>query len=146
MSRSGWGFFLDRFRLLRIHISPWIQCKGVGFTLVLGFAACFGPNASLNAVSTAFLISKGLAQRNAGEFRMDVMTEPNLSHPAIAFEVIYSLTWTSNSSEVMVNPGINYPVNPCGGINISSRTNTTLSVEIHIIYRHTMRFNILYSN
>jgi hypothetical protein len=55
-------------------------------TFVFDLADSLGPNFAINALSTAFLTSRGAAQRSSGEFLSALTTGPRLDHPAMSFE------------------------------------------------------------
>ena len=71
-------------------------------TFAFGLADSLGPNLAMNALSTAFLTSRGFAQRSSGEFLSALTTGPRLGHPAISFEVIWASTKAYNSPGEMV--------------------------------------------
>ena len=55
-------------------------------TFVFDLADSLGPNLAINALSTAFLTSRGAAQRSSGEFLSALTTGPRPVHPAMSFE------------------------------------------------------------
>lgn len=71
-------------------------------TFAFDLADSLGPNLATNALSTAFLTSRGFAQRSSGEFLSALTTGPRLGHPAMSIEATWASTKAYNSSGAML--------------------------------------------
>ena len=103
-SRNRFWLFDRRFWFLRETLLNRRLTKLEENLLTFAFdlVDSLGPNLAINALSTAFLTSRGAAQRSSGEFLSALTTGPRPVHPAMSFEATWASTKEYNSSGAML--------------------------------------------